>query len=350
MRGAADVSGEGKVTLNEAYQFAFNETLTRTTETQAGAQHPAYHINLSGTGDVVMTDVRQTSAGLLLSEGLSGRFYVINTDQQLVAELYKPAGRNVELGLDPGSYEIILDQTKEILLGTAKLDAGDRLVLGYDHLEPGERELTVLRGAPNTINNTGALPYTLRGRHRIDLNIGWWSTRPEKLDLGSGMVNTIVGSWDILGGLGYSRWLREDLALAINVSALGGEATVTTGAEVTVESLALVSLMVSARKYLPASTLRSGVRPYLTGGVGTFIGNVSKTETGPTVNVTSETMGAFGGQFGGGIDLPMGKYFIIGAKAAYNLVSDFREPLGGRKNYSGSEFSVSLGLMLGKGY
>jgi uncharacterized caspase-like protein len=55
LRGAADVSGDGRVSLTEAYQFAFNETLARTTETMGGAQHPAYHINLTGTGDVVMT-------------------------------------------------------------------------------------------------------------------------------------------------------------------------------------------------------------------------------------------------------------------------------------------------------
>ena len=34
-RGAADTSGDGKVTLNEAYQFAFNETLGRTVDTKA---------------------------------------------------------------------------------------------------------------------------------------------------------------------------------------------------------------------------------------------------------------------------------------------------------------------------
>ena len=50
LRGAADVSGDGKVTLNEAYQFAFNETLVQTTPTQAGAQHPAYDIKMAGTG------------------------------------------------------------------------------------------------------------------------------------------------------------------------------------------------------------------------------------------------------------------------------------------------------------
>ncbi|MBT4096197.1 MAG: caspase family protein, partial [Gemmatimonadetes bacterium] len=63
MRGAADVSDDGQVTLSEAYQFAFRETLARTVDLRGGAQHPAYDMNLSGTGDVVMTDVRQFTAG-----------------------------------------------------------------------------------------------------------------------------------------------------------------------------------------------------------------------------------------------------------------------------------------------
>ena len=92
MRGAADVSGDGKITLNEAYQFAFHETLGGTADTRGGAQHPAYDIQLSGTGDVVMTDVRQTSAGLVLSEDLQGRCFVRNADDQLVVELQKPRG------------------------------------------------------------------------------------------------------------------------------------------------------------------------------------------------------------------------------------------------------------------
>ena len=65
LRGAADVSGDGRVTLGEAYQFAFAETLTQTAATEAGAQHTAYDIKMAGTGDVVLTDVRQTSASLV---------------------------------------------------------------------------------------------------------------------------------------------------------------------------------------------------------------------------------------------------------------------------------------------
>jgi hypothetical protein len=345
MRGAADVSGEGKVTLNEAYQFAFHETLARTTETQGGAQHPAYHINLSGTGDVVMTDLRQTSASLLLTEELNGRLFVRNTDQQLVAELYKPEGRSVELGLEPGSYEIVLDVPDNLLIGKASLQSGDQLILGYDHFDPGEREQTVSRGGQNTF------PQPLRGRHRFDLHVGWWGNKPESSMDGSGVINTNVGSWDIMGGLGYSRWIREDVSLGINFMGLAGDATTSVGAGVSTQSFTLSSILINAKKYLPESTLRTGFRPFLTAGAGVFIGNISETSVGPTINVNvGETMGAFGAQFGGGVDFPMGRYFIMGTKVAYNLVSDFREPLGDEENFSGFEFTMSLGLMLGRGY
>ncbi|MEO1172273.1 MAG: caspase family protein, partial [Myxococcota bacterium] len=39
LRGAADSDGDGRITLTEAYQFAYQETLRRTEKTQAGAQH-----------------------------------------------------------------------------------------------------------------------------------------------------------------------------------------------------------------------------------------------------------------------------------------------------------------------
>src|SRR5690606_5609766 len=64
LRGAADANRDRRVTLNEAYQFAFAETVARTESSMAGAQHPAYNLHLAGTGDVVMTDLRTTDATL----------------------------------------------------------------------------------------------------------------------------------------------------------------------------------------------------------------------------------------------------------------------------------------------
>jgi hypothetical protein len=126
LRGAADVNSDGKVTLNEAYQFAFNETLVQTTPTQAGAQHPAYDIKMAGTGDVVMTDVRQNSASLIFGEEYDGRFVILSERRHLVAELYKPSGRRVELGLEPGEYEVYFSQDSHLLKSTLTLKEGQR--------------------------------------------------------------------------------------------------------------------------------------------------------------------------------------------------------------------------------
>lgn len=110
LRGAADQSQDGRVTITEAYQFAYAETLDRTARTQAGPQHAAWDIRLAGTGDLVMTDVRATTAGLVADEAVEGRLTVRDSARRLVAELYKPTGRRVELGLMPGRYTVLVDR------------------------------------------------------------------------------------------------------------------------------------------------------------------------------------------------------------------------------------------------
>jgi hypothetical protein len=146
MRGAADASGDGKVTLSEAYQFAFHETLSTTEETQAGAQHPSYDINLTGTGDVVMTDIRQMSAGLIVGKSLHGRLFIRNEDKQLVAEVYKIAGRTIELGLEPGTYEIHFDQKPAKFKAKVDIKEGERFRLAPEDLYAVDSEKTTSRG------------------------------------------------------------------------------------------------------------------------------------------------------------------------------------------------------------
>ena len=185
MRGGADISGDGKVTLNEAYQFAYNETLNRTVESQGGAQHPAYHINLSGTGDVVMTDVRQTSAGLVLGEQLSGRLFLRNANDQLVAELHKPEGRIVELALEAGEYGVHLEHKGDLFLAHTVVVNGQRTELLRSQFEPVMREPTAMRGRgrlngrPAGLDpGAASLPFGgLSGRVRFEFHLGSRSCR-----------------------------------------------------------------------------------------------------------------------------------------------------------------------------
>src|SRR5262249_36900749 len=146
-RGAADTSGDGKVTLNEAYQFAFSETLRRTVDTRGGAQHPSYDINLSGTGDVVMTDVRQTTATLVLDENIDGRFFIRTLEHELVVELYKPRGRAVDLAIEPGTYEVRVEREKESLTTRVEVAEGARVTVDARQLAPAAIETTRRRGS-----------------------------------------------------------------------------------------------------------------------------------------------------------------------------------------------------------
>ena len=107
LRGAADASRDGRVTLGEAYQFAFHETLQRTERTQAGPQHPSWDIQLAGTGDVVMTDVRATSAGLRLLRRPGGALLRARCRwARWWWRCRRPVDVPTELGLAPGRYRV----------------------------------------------------------------------------------------------------------------------------------------------------------------------------------------------------------------------------------------------------
>jgi hypothetical protein len=146
LRGAADASGDGVVTLSEAYQFAFRETLARTEGTQAGPQHATYDMDLAGSGDVVMTDLRGADALLVVPEALEGRVFVRNVEGQLVAELRKVRGARVELALEEGRYQVRVARGARLLEVPVVLSPAGRVVLDEASLRPVPLEATASRG------------------------------------------------------------------------------------------------------------------------------------------------------------------------------------------------------------
>ncbi len=146
LRGAGDISGDGKVTLSEAYQFAFNETLQKTEATMGGAQHPSRDMNLAGTGDVVMTDLRSMDAGLDIGEDVEGRLFIRDERGELVAELYKKAGRPINLGLAAGKYSVRLERPAEYKEASVTLQDNYRAQLTQKQFSAIVAEKTTLRG------------------------------------------------------------------------------------------------------------------------------------------------------------------------------------------------------------
>lgn len=146
LRGAADANADRLVTLNEAYRFAFDETLARTESSRFGAQHANFDIQLSGSGDLVMTDLRDRTATLELDDGMSGRVFVRDEDGRLMAELGKAPGRPVALLLEPGKYSVTLEREEGTYSGTARIDGATPAALAFGDLSAVSVEATVARG------------------------------------------------------------------------------------------------------------------------------------------------------------------------------------------------------------
>jgi hypothetical protein len=147
LRGGADVNRDGLITLSESYQFAYHETLQRTEQTAAGAQHPTYDFQLAGKGDlVVLTDIRSTGATLVLGDQLSGRVYIRDSSGRLLVELRKYPPHPIELGVGPGEYRVLLESNGRAQEAVVSLGDGQSRRLDGGHFTPIDLQSAVARG------------------------------------------------------------------------------------------------------------------------------------------------------------------------------------------------------------
>jgi hypothetical protein len=338
-RGAADLSGDGKVTLNEAYQFAFQETLGRTVDTKSGPQHPSYDISLSGTGEVVMTDVRQTSATLVLPSDLEGRFFVRNAAQELIVELYKPPGRPVELGVEPGTYEVRAEIRKSSLVAKANVPDGSTFVLEPRQFGPAAVEATRRRGGIN------ASPYAVAGRNRVELRFGTWRMANHGTTVTAG-----VETGDLVAGAHYTRYVDERFAMTFGIEAAGAGSEASIGSDgIFAGGSDLLALRIGAR-WNPWGQRRvaDAVKPFFAASIGPVLGASSSSFVGNGgLSAGTRADSAAGGHIGAGVDFHVARWLSVGVSGGYNWMLDFAEPIGRQDNYSGPQLGVNIGWLFG---
>jgi len=109
LRGAADLDGDGRVSLSEAYDYAHDRTLVASAATAVGRQHVTLETDLRGRGDVVLTWPAEATSGLGLPADLEGDVLVHTAPGgAVVAEVAKAAGSVVRLALPAGGYEAVV--------------------------------------------------------------------------------------------------------------------------------------------------------------------------------------------------------------------------------------------------
>jgi hypothetical protein len=109
LRGAGDTSRDGRVSLDEAYRYAYHQTLLATAATAVGAQHVSLEVDLKGQGEVAITQPAAATSHLELPAALSGEVLVERRRAgAVVAELHKARGAAVRLALAAGEYRVLV--------------------------------------------------------------------------------------------------------------------------------------------------------------------------------------------------------------------------------------------------
>jgi hypothetical protein len=129
--GAADTDGDGKVTLREAYAYAYETTLRASSKSWAGTQHPTFQYEFRGQGDLVLTtlhDAKGTRAWVVFPPGKTYLLFRGSAEGAMVGEV-GAADSVRRLSIRPGTY-FVRGRAPDVLLeGTVEAPAGGTLTI-----------------------------------------------------------------------------------------------------------------------------------------------------------------------------------------------------------------------------
>jgi hypothetical protein len=115
LRGSADFLGNGNITINEAYQYAYRKTIETTALLAGEVQHPVYKFDIFGQGDIVLTRLSKADGGVVFDRSCAGKFLVLSDDYiDVFADFSKKKGNEMFIALGQGDYTVINAVGKDI--------------------------------------------------------------------------------------------------------------------------------------------------------------------------------------------------------------------------------------------
>lgn len=190
---------------------------------------------------------------------------------------------------------------------------------------------------------------SFEGRTGVGLQMGLHSVASDAgATVGVGGVHTTYDNSGFLGGISVEHWVDPRWSIKVAVSAMAIEASSSVSPlMVETRSATVTSVLFSAQYQFLATSPDSPWRPYLTFGVGPYVGSESSSQVGTIVVAESHTEQAVGGFAGIGVDVLLGRRFLLGTLAGFHGMSDFSDPIDGRKNYSAAAFSLNFSYLFG---
>ncbi|HLK91661.1 MAG TPA: caspase family protein [Polyangia bacterium] len=192
--GGADKSGDGQVTLFEAYAYAYDRTVADTADSAAGAQHPTFSYDLAGNGDLVLTDVASRHEGVYLPrQAPGGVYYLVDRQGFVAAEINKGDGVDRRVALAPGRYRVKRRLTDRLRVGEIDVTRGALVTLEEQSLHDAPFSADPVKGAGR---------YDLTARWSIGAGVGYQTVfaAPEGAGLfpATGLVDVDLALRDFL--------------------------------------------------------------------------------------------------------------------------------------------------------
>jgi Caspase domain len=148
LRGDADRSRDRRVTLSEAYAYAYARTVADTAESAAGAQHPTFSYDFQGNADLVLTDFASRREGIYVPAlAPVGIYYIVDGNGFIAAEIQKLADGDRQIALPAGRYHVRRRLADRLRIGEIQIASGQLVTLDESRLRDAPFSDDPVKGA-----------------------------------------------------------------------------------------------------------------------------------------------------------------------------------------------------------
>jgi Caspase domain len=145
LRGAADRAGDGNITLQEAYDYARERTVTDSARLAKTPQHPSFDIALHGRQDIVLSVLAVNTSAMTVSPQRAPIEIIQLPSGVTLADA--PAGQGpVRIALPPGRYLVRSVVDGHVYSKELEVRAGETVSLADGQLEATGNERLALKG------------------------------------------------------------------------------------------------------------------------------------------------------------------------------------------------------------
>jgi hypothetical protein len=151
--GSADGDGDGAVSVDEAYRYAYEQTLRASSKTAAGLQHPSFQYDVRGQGKIILTRPAAAAADRGEVTFPDGRTYMLlagSAKGAVVAEVGDGAARRT-INVRAGTYFVRGRGPDDLLEGTITVAAGKTLTVAEAGLARVAYARLVRKGGPRDV-------------------------------------------------------------------------------------------------------------------------------------------------------------------------------------------------------